>query len=151
MARYTVSVDTPMPADEAFTFMADLRNFAQWDPGVTNVEQLEGEGPGADGVFDVMVKGVPNDLVLRYHTTEFDPSTRVVARAESKLLASLDTITVSPTDGGSIVTYDAELTLNGPLKLADPVLKLMFGRIGDRAASGLVEALDGDRVTADQR
>ena len=30
-----------MPADEAFTFMADLRNFAQWDPGVTNVEQLE--------------------------------------------------------------------------------------------------------------
>ena len=47
MARYTVSVDTPMPADEAFTFMADLRNFAQWDPGVTNVEQLAGDGPGA--------------------------------------------------------------------------------------------------------
>jgi hypothetical protein len=151
MARYTVSVNTPMPADEAFTFMADLRNFAQWDPGVTEVEQVEGVGAGADSVFDVTVKGVPKDLVLRYHTTEFDPSTRVVARAESKLLTSLDTITVALNDAGSIVTYDAELTLNGPLKLADPVLKLMFGRIGHRAATGLVEALDGARVTADQR
>jgi hypothetical protein len=151
MARYAVSVNTPMPADEAFKFMADLRNFAEWDPGVTAVEQVEGVGAGEDGVFDVTVKGVPKDLVLRYHTTEFDPSTRIVARAESKRLTSLDTITVTPTDGGSIVTYDAELTLNGPLKLADPVVKLMFGRIGDRAAMGLVAALDGARVTAGQR
>jgi carbon monoxide dehydrogenase subunit G len=140
-----------MPADEAFTFMADLRNFAEWDPGVTNVEQIEDVGAGADGVFDVTVKGFPKDLVLRYHTTEFDPSTKVVARAESKLLTSLDTITVTPDGGGSVVTYDAELTLNGPFRLADPVLKLMFGRIGNRAASGLVKALDGARVTADQR
>ena len=151
MARYTVSVNTPMPADEAFTYMADLRNFAEWDPGVAAVEQVEGVGPGEDGIFDVTVKGIPNDLVLRYHTTEFDPSTKLVAQAESKLLTSLDTITVAPNDDGSIVTYDAELTLNGPLKLADPVLKLMFGRIGDRAATGLIKALDGARVKADQR
>ena len=151
MARYTVSVNTPMPADEAFTFMADLRNFAEWDPGVTAVEQVEGDGAGEDGVFDVTVKGVPKDLVLRYHTTEFDSSTRVVARAESKLLTSLDTITIAPNDDGSIVTYNAELTLNGPLKLADPVVKLMFGRIGDRAATGLIKALDGARVKADRR
>jgi hypothetical protein len=151
MARYTVSVDTPMPADEAFTFMADLRNFAEWDPGVTAVEQVEGDGAGEDGVFDVTVKGVPKDLVLRYHTTDFDPSTRVVARAESKLLTSLDTITIAPNDDGSIVTYDAELMLNGPLELADPVVKLIFRRIGDRAATGLIKALDGARVKADRR
>jgi hypothetical protein len=141
MARYTVSVNTPMPA----------RNFAEWDLGVTAVEQVEGNGAGEDGIFDVTVKSVPKDIVLRYHTTEFEPSTRVVARAQSKLLTSLDTITVAPSDDGSIVTYDAELTLNGPLKLADPVVKLVFGRIGDRAAAGLVEALDGARVKADQR
>ena len=150
MARYTVSVNTPLPADEAFTYMADLRNFAEWDPGVTNVDQVEGDGAGADGVFDVTCKGFPNDLVLRYHTTEWEPSTRVVARAESKLLTSLDTITVEETDDGSIVTYDAELTLNGPFKLADIGLRLVFGRIGDRAATGLIAALDGARVMADK-
>ena len=48
---------------------------------------------------------------------------------------------------GSTVTYDAELTLNGLLGLADPLLGLSFKMIGDRAAQGLVRALDGERVT----
>jgi len=42
-----------------------------------------------------------------------------------------------------MVTYDAELTLNGLLGLADPLLGLSFKRIGDRAAAGLIRALDG--------
>ena len=45
-----------------------------------------------------------------------------------------------------MVTYDAELTLNGPLGLADPLLGIGFKRIGDRAAEGLIIALDGERV-----
>ena len=34
------------------------------------------------------------------------------------------------------MTYDADLTLKGPLGL-DPLLKLAFNRIGDRAVDGL--------------
>ena len=70
-----------------------------------------------------------------------------MARAESRLLTSLDTITVVGDGTGSIVTYDAELTLNGLLGLTDPILGLAFKRIGDRAATGLIEALDGEKVT----
>ena len=44
----------------------------------------------------------------------------------------------------SIVTYDAVLKLKGVLGVSDPLLKLAFNRIGDRAAAGLVEALDGE-------
>ena len=151
MAHYAVSVRTPMSAEDAFAYMADLRNFAEWDPGVTNVEQVDGEGAGPSASFDVTVKGFPKDMVLRYHTIEFDPSTKVVARAASKMLTSLDTVTVTAGDDGSIVTYDAVLTLNGPLKLADPLLGLSFKRIGDRAAAGLIAALGGARVEAHQR
>jgi hypothetical protein len=32
------------------------------------------------------------------------------------------------------------------LGLAEPVLRLMFGRIGDRAAVGLIRVLEGERV-----
>ena len=42
--------------------------------------------------------------------------------------------------------YDAELELSGLLGLADPVLGLVFGRIGDRAAAGMAVALDGEIV-----
>lgn len=152
MARYVVHIRSPLPVAEAFAFMADLRNFARWDPGVVEVHQVEGDGGGADAVFDVAVKGVGGPLTLRYHTTTYTPPERVVARAETSRLTSLDTITVRPDgtgDGaGSIVTYDAVLELNGILGVADPVLKLAFNRIGGRAAAGLIKALDGQRVAA---
>ena len=124
--------------------MANLTNFAEWDPGVTRVEQVEGEGPGPDAAYDVTVKGMRTPL--RYRTTLFEPSNAVVALAESRFLTSLDTITIEDDGTGSIVTYDAKLTLNGPLGLADPILGLSFGRIGDRATVGLIRVLDGERL-----
>lgn len=86
------------------------------------------------------------DIVMRYHLTTYVPPNTVVARAESRLFTSLDRTTVRPSDGGSVVTYDAEPTLNGLLDLADPLLGLVFSSIGDRAAAGLVLALDGERT-----
>ncbi|MEM7276363.1 MAG: SRPBCC family protein [Actinomycetota bacterium] len=147
MARYVVHVRSPLPPEEAFDFMADLRNFAEWDPGVIKATQVRGDGPGPDTAFDVVVNGVPKPLKLTYEVTSYERPTVVVAKAESSTLTSLDRITVAADDeAGSIVTYDAELTLNGVLGLFDPVLGLAFKRIGDKAAAGLITALDGQRV-----
>ena len=144
MARYLVRMRSPKSPAEAFAYMADLANFAEWDPGVTNVEQSEGDGPGPSAVYDVTIKGLRSPL--RYRTTRFEPPTSIVVRAESRFLTSLDTISVESDPAGSIVSYDAELTLNGLLGLADPILRLTFGRIGDRAATGLIRVLDGERL-----
>jgi hypothetical protein len=147
MARYVVHVRSPKSPAESFAYMADLSNFAEWDPGVVKVEQIEGDGAGPEAVFDVAVKGVGRPLTLRYRTTVYDHPESFVAQAQSRLLTSLDTITVVGEGSGSVVTYDAELTLNGLLGLADPLLGLSFKKIGDRAAAGLIRALDGERVT----
>ena len=148
MARYVTAVRTSMSPAEAFAYMADLRNFAAWDPGVTEVEQVVGDGPGADATFDVTVKGFPSAITLRYETRLYEPDTRLVVRADSSTLTSVDEVTVVPDGDGCIVTYDAELTLRGLLVVFDPGLRLVFGRIGDRAASGLCAALDGVEVAA---
>lgn len=144
MARYLVRIRTPMTPTEAFAYMANLTNFANWDPGVTRAEQVTGEGPGLDAEYDVAVKGLRTPL--RYRTTRFDPPAVIVAVAKNRFLTSFDTISVEAADAGSIVTYDAKLTLNGPLGLADPILGLSFGRIGDRATAGLLRVLDGERL-----
>ena len=144
MARYLVRVRSTKSRAEAFAYMANLANFAQWDLGVIRVEQSEGEGPGPNAVYDVTVKGLRTPL--RYCTTRFEPPNSIVACAKSRFLTSLDTITVESDGAESIVTYDAELTLNGPLGLADPILRVTFGRIGDRAAAGLIRVLDGERI-----
>ena len=146
MARYVVSVSTDLPPSEAFAYMADLSNFAEWDPGVEKVSQVEGDGAGPGAAFDVTVKGVAGPLTLRYEVTEYDEPTSVVALAQSAMLTSLDKITVEEAGSGSMVTYDAELTLNGLLGLFDPVLGLAFNRIGDKAAAGLIRVLEGERV-----
>jgi carbon monoxide dehydrogenase subunit G len=149
MARYVVHVRTPMTPAEAFAYMADLDNFAEWDPGVDRVEQIEGDGAGPDAAFDVVVKLPVGTMTLRYDTIAFDDSsTTMTAFAQNAWLTSEDTITVVADGDGSIVTYDAELKLKGLLRLSDPLLGLTFNQIGDRAAAGLIKTLAGERVAA---
>jgi carbon monoxide dehydrogenase subunit G len=141
MARYTTTVRTSRSPEDAFTYMADLRNFADWDPGVTKVVQIEGSGGGAGSVFDVTVKNGGRDLTLRYRTVEYTPHSNLLVVAKSKMFTSTDRVTVSTDDEGTTVVYDALLELNGLLKVADLVLRPVFKRIGDRATAGLRTAL----------
>ena len=47
MARYVTTVRTPRPPAEAFAYLADLGNFAEWDPGVTAALLVEFISQGA--------------------------------------------------------------------------------------------------------
>ena len=142
MARYVTKVLTQRPADDVFTYMADLRNFAEWDPGVKKVVQAVGDGGGPATEFDVSVSGT----TLRYVTKEHVAPKHLLVVAESSTLVSTDRVTVEATGDGTIVTYDADLQLKGVFKLLGPVLALAFGRIGDRAAEGLRRVLAGTEV-----
>lgn len=146
MARYVTRIRTPWTPADAFAYMADLRNFAQWDPGVRNVTQTAGDGGGAASVFDVTVAGKPKDVVLTYRTVEYDAPRHVLVLAKSRILTSEDRITVTPDGDGSIVEYDAQLRLNGVLGFADLALRPFFNRIADRATAGLLAKLEGTKV-----
>ena len=144
MARYVTTMRTAKTPKQVFAYMADLRNFAEWDPGVKAVTQVEGSGGGPGTVFDVTVAGLgPSpDLTLRYVTEEYDAPRNLLVVARSSVFTSIDRITVEPDGTGSVVTYDADLRLNGVLRVGDLGLRLVFGQIGDRAAAGLRRALD---------
>ena len=144
MARYVTTMRTAKTPKAVFAYIADLRNFAEWDPGVKAVKQIEGSGAGPGAVFDVTVAGVGvgPDLTLRYVTDKYDAPRHLLVVARSTVFTSIDRITVEPDGTGSVVTYDADLRLNGVLRLGDLGLRLVFGQIGDRAAAGLRRALD---------
>lgn len=153
MARYVARVRTPWPADEAFALVSDMRTFASWDPGISAVEQVAGDGAGVGAVYDVHVWALPRDITLRYETEYYEPPTnegagvvRLVAR--STLLTSVDVITVTPVRGATEVVYDADLRLNGPLRVGDLGLRAAFQVIGARAQAGLRHALHGSAVAA---
>jgi hypothetical protein len=141
MSKYHVSVESPKSVDEAFAYMADLRNFANWDPGVLSVVQITGDGAGPTSSFDVTVKSVGGGTVLRYETIEYDEPGNLLVKAKNANFTSIDRITIVPKGEGSLVTYSAELLLNGWLSPLNPLLGLVFDRIGDRAAVGLRRVL----------
>jgi len=141
MAKYEVSVESSKSVEEAFAYMADLRNFANWDPGVLTVAQVAGDGAGPGSSFDVAVKSPGGGTVLRYETVEYDQPGNLLVEARNSRFTSSDRITVVANHEGSIVTYSAELLLNGCLSPLDPLLGLVFNRIGGRAAVGLRRVL----------
>ena len=141
MARYVTTVRSAKTPQEAFAYMADLGNFVEWDPGVKAVRQVEGSGGGLDAVFDVTVVAPGPDLTLRYVTEVHDAPHNLLVVARSIVFTSIDRITVEPDGTGSLVTYDADLRLNGVLRVGDLGLRLVFGQIGNRAAAGLRRAL----------
>ncbi len=145
MAHYEVTIPSPLSAEEAFARLATVERFEEWDPGVTSGEQIEGDGPGLDARYRLMVKGfVGGEVPLTYVVTAYDEPFRFVIVADAKTLRSDDVITVVATDTGCEVTYAADLVLKGVWAIGSPILGLVFDRIGDRAAAGLRTFLEAD-------
>jgi carbon monoxide dehydrogenase subunit G len=142
MARYVTTVSTPLSPAEAFAFMADVTRFAEWDPGVKHAARVRGDGPGFGTIYELTVDAGTTS-VMRYATTEFQAPRRFVLVAKTAFLTSIDEVRVEASPTGARVTYDAKLTLNGPLSWFDSLLARAFERIGDKAAAGLRTALKG--------
>lgn len=73
MAHFVTTVPSSKSPEEAFAYMSDIRNFAQWDKGIIKIVQVVGDGAGLGNVFDITVKGFGGqNSVLRYTTLECD-------------------------------------------------------------------------------
>ncbi|HLI60034.1 MAG TPA: SRPBCC family protein [Solirubrobacteraceae bacterium] len=144
MARYRATIDTPRPPEEVFAYLSDFSSTQEWDPGVVSAERLSASVElGTE--FRLHASFLGRTTALTYRIVAYDPPRTVTLRGENATVLSNDTITVDGAGEGSRVTYDAELTLKGPLGLADPLLDLAFHRVGDRALAGLRRKLGSVR------
>jgi Polyketide cyclase / dehydrase and lipid transport len=148
MARYRGTVVSTRSAEETFDYMANFANAADWDPGTVTAERLDTGAVGLGSSFRLQVRVGSRTTRLDYRITAFDRPHRVVLLGESPTLRSEDTMTVVPAAaaageaaGGSTLTYEAVLTLKGLLAPANPLLGLVFRRVGNRGVDGLRGAL----------
>jgi hypothetical protein len=157
MLRYRTSVTTDIARDQAFSDLSHFDRAAEWDPGVVEGAMLTREPVGRGSRFGLRAKFLGRTVPMEYEIVEFEPGTRVVLRAETPFVRSVDTITVgsassvsrsgTPEFGATVVTYDARLEPKGAGWFATPLLALAFRRIGDRAAAGLRERLRAEPPT----
>lgn len=141
MARYTATVDTPRPPDEVFEYLSDFSTTAEWDPGVVEAQRIGDEPITQGSEFRLVADFLHRKTTLTYRIIEYDPPNEVTFRGENASAVSLDRITLEASKGGTRITYDAQLTLKGAFKLADPLLGLAFRQVGDRALAGMRRTL----------
>ncbi len=144
MSKYSTSIDSKLSARQAFTYMSEFQNVAQWDPGVRQATKLSEGSASLGSEFDVITVTNGREVPILYRIVEFEDNARVVLRGETKLLRSEDEIVVTSKGEGSIVTYTANLSLRGVFMLATPFLGPVLKKIGDRARDGLRRELNPD-------
>lgn len=130
----------PTP-DVVVDYLADFTHAEEWDPGTESCTRLD-SGPiqvGSRFHNESRIAGVSTELV--YELVTLDPD-KVVLRGENDSATSTDTITVTPQDGGSEITYEAVIEAKGVGKLAEPLMKLVFERIGSETEKKMTEVLD---------
>lgn len=144
MARYVGRVWTPKSAEEAFDYLADFTKITEWDETAKSSVLLEGPPAGQVGArFAVSVGFAGSTNEFEYETTVSERPHRLILRAETSSIVSEDVVSFVAVEGGTEVIYDANLKPKGLMALIDPVLNLMFKRLGDSAAGGLARELGG--------
>lgn len=146
MARYRCTIETALTPEETFDYMARFSNARSWDPSVVRATMITPEPVGQGSAFEVVVRSLGRELPFQYEVVEHSPPSCVVLRARRGSIVSEDTVTVTARPvARSVLTYDAELRLEGPMRFLDPLLGLVFHRLGRNAEAGLRRELRAPR------
>ena len=133
-------IEVKQGPEEAFDAVADFSSSAAWDPGVIAATRTrEGAGApvgiGAEYLLKVSFRGRESEMV--YRTTGYERPNLVVLEGVGPRIAAVDTIRFEQIDGGTRVTYVADLRLIGLARIAGPLLGGEFEAMGDRALAGM--------------
>jgi carbon monoxide dehydrogenase subunit G len=136
-------IETGCVQEAAFDFVADFSTTEEWDPGIPRARRLD-DGPVSVGSrFALVSRFNTTEQTLRYEITEFIRPERLVLVGDGGNFHGVDTISFAPRDGGgTVVTYEADLSLKGIARLAEPFIGGKLDTMSDRAVAGLKAALD---------
>jgi carbon monoxide dehydrogenase subunit G len=131
---------TPDPTT-VLSYLKDFANAEEWDPGTVSCTQIS-EGPVAVGTRWKNVSKIAGNETELVYTLEELTDDRVVLVGKNEQATSHDTIEVEPHGTGSEITYTADLQMHGLAKLATPVMKLIFEKLGNDTENDMVETLN---------
>ena len=141
MTRIHERIETALPIDAAFDYIADFANSQDWDPGTASSRRLDDRplGPGARYALDVRMGG--RVAPMEYRIRDFERPHRVVLVGSGSNVDAVDDIRFERSGDRTVIDYTADIRLGGLLRFAQPFLGRAFARIGRDAAAGMDETL----------
>ena len=149
MTRLHQQIETRLPLDAAFAFVADFANAMRWDPGVATSESIDGGPTGLGSRYRLGVRMRGRVTPMEYRITTFDAPRRVVLTGKGSGVSAVDEIRFE--NGGAVtrIDYTADIRLDGLLRLAQPFLGGAFAKIAREALDGMKRALDARAAERD--
>jgi uncharacterized protein YndB with AHSA1/START domain len=135
----TIVVDTPI--ELVFGYLSDFTTTTEWDPGTVRTDKQSGNG-GVGTTYRNISRFLGRTVELTYTVEEFVDKQLLRLRAIHNTLTALDTMTFRTTAAGTEVSYTADFSFTGPVRLLTPMVKPAFERLATRAESGMRAALD---------
>jgi carbon monoxide dehydrogenase subunit G len=143
MTRLHEEIETSLPLDVAFPFVADFANSSKWDPGVRSSERLD-SGPLAVGTrYKLLVRMGGRFAPMEYRISVLEPMRRVVLVGSGSGVSAVDDIRFEPSPTGTHIDYTADIRLGGLLRLVQPLLGGSFRKIAGDALAGMERTLAG--------
>ena len=142
MTRLTERIETTLPIDDVFAYVADFANSMHWDPGTATSERIDAGPVGLGARYRLGVRMRGRVAPMEYRITAYDAPHLVVLTGEGSGVASVDEIRFEPTATGTRIDYMADIRLGGVLRLLQPLLGGAFSKIALDAVGGMQRALD---------
>ena len=142
MATLRERIETTLPLDEAFAFVADFANAAHWDPGVDTSERTNPGPVGVGARYRLGVRMGGRIAPMEYRVTAYEPGRRVVLAGTGSGVEAVDEIAFEATPTGTRIDYTADIRLRGLMRLAAPFAGGALARIARNAREGMQHALD---------
>lgn len=142
MTKLIESVETALPREQAFDYVADWSRQAEWDPNTVSARRIGEGGPEVGARYALEVKMSRRSVPMEYRITELEAPSRIVLVGEGSGVWTEDVLTFSETPSGTRVDYQAEIKLSGVLGLIQPLLGRAFDGIGKGAVEGMKRELD---------
>jgi carbon monoxide dehydrogenase subunit G len=142
MAILREQINTALPLDRAFAFIADFANAEQWDPGVATSERSNATPTGVGARYRLGVRLRGKIAPMDYEITTFEPSRRVVLTGTGSGVEAMDDIRFEATDTGTRIDYIADIRLTGWMRLAAPFAGGAFAKVARDARDGMQRTLD---------
>ena len=141
MTRLHERIETTLPIEAVFDYVADFANAQEWDPGVAWARRID-DGPVAVGArYDLGVRMGGRVAPMQYRITELDRPRRVVLVGTGSNVDAVDDIRFERSGDRTRIDYTADIRLGGLLRVAQPFLGGSFAKIGRDAANGMERTL----------
>jgi carbon monoxide dehydrogenase subunit G len=145
MPHAHVRFELDVPPEEAFDFIADIRNEREWHKDLRSVEKFGDDALGEGTVFDTVYRGMGP---MRIELHEYRRPRHLVFVGSGPRMEMRFAMDVEPRGAGSEVTFDIDMQPRGPARLFTPLLSFGLPREMAKRPQQFRDALARHRAVA---